>query len=716
MKQKAILSFILFMQVFSLRVFSQIGSVYNNADYSNACVLSWDSHFNDGCAVVRYHGAYAYINDQGKEILPSNRNMSNDRDFSEGLKCMSKSEVTDYRSSYGFVDKQGKYVIEDIFMYPSIFSEGLAKVYKPRQCGFIDKTGKMVIEIHDQYSDIKPFKDGMAAVKKDGKWGFINKQGVLSVPIIYDNVCDFSEGLAAVDQNGKCGFVDKNGKMVIPAKYAPGSTITGYTFKNGYAEVFVEGYEMGLGILAFYARKDFDGYANYTDPSTLAYKSFIAHKRIIDKNGNEIKGAKSISGLDGVYTYVNDINVSPHESMSFGLKSLSGNVVLPPTYGYIGDFNNGLALVFNANNKAGFIDKQGNIKIQCKYDDGNIFSEGIAAVKKGRKWGYVNTQGSEITPFIFDEARPCKGGFACVKIGDGYGFISKNGAPLKIDLSGETFYVAGNDEERFWKPNDSSTTKYLEKAINFYKKGADKGESFSCYKLGYYSFFGAGSIEKNYAEAVKWFTKCQSGNKRTNGNDLLFLGYCYSEGGFGISKDDNMAFQYFKKGAELNNDECNRNLAICYLNGLGCTKNIQEACKYADKIFDGKDIENAPLYADCYNRLAYEYVHKNNFTQAFAIEDKLLSSLSNLYNKTKESAEGLKEDDKAYYDTKEEMDLLKHIMGYIYDSKGEFYLMRRNTDEALKMWNKVMEYDKKNLDFYKDNSELYKQLKAKGLI
>ena len=42
--------------------------------------------------------------------------------------------------------------------------------------------------------------------------------------------------------------------------------------------------------------------------------------------------------------------------------------------------------------------------------------------------------------------------------------------------------------------------------------------------------------------------------------------------------------------------------------------------------------------------------------------------------------------------------------------------MMGRTDDAINMWNKVMQIDKENIDFYKENSELYKQLKTKGKI
>lgn len=718
MERKAIIYFVISMLVIYQEAYAQSGPVYTDADYVKACILTCHSHFNDGCAVVRYYGALAYINDQGKEIMRSDRNiMFNDQDYSEGLKSMSDSEEWKDDLSFGFVDKQGKYVIQPFYDNPSIFSEGLAYVKSVPFTGFINQKDERVIELKEEYSEVRPFKDGMAAVKKNEKWGFINKQGIVSVPIVYDNVCDFSEGLAAVEQNGKCGFVDKSGRVVIPTKYEPVSA--DIKFQNGYAEVFENGYKSNMFNLSFESRKEFDGYAMYIDPSSILTKGYNLYKRIIDKNGNEIKDAKSISGLDGVYTYVKDINISPDKSMSFGLKSLNGNVILPPTYGYIGEFNNGLALVFN-NNKAGYIDKQGNIKIQCKYDDGNVFSEGIAAVKKGGKWGYINTQGREITPFIFKEARPCKGGFACVGVGDKYGFISKSGAPLIIELSGHTEFMAGRDEDRFWKPEDSSTNKYIDKAISFYKKGADKGDINSCFKLGYYSFIGAGAIKKDYAEAVKWFTKCQNGKDRTSGVDFLYLGYCYAEGGFGITKDEVKAFQYFQKGAELGNDDCNNSLIYCYLKGLGCTKNIQEACKLVDiqykRKFNYEKTQYLGWYFDCYNTLAYEYANKGNNTQAFATIDKLISTVSELLKDYEKSIEGFNKNDAVVKRMMELIDKIKYALGNAYDSKGEFYLMKGDTNEAISMWKKVMEYDGKNLDFYKQHSELYKQLKAKGII
>ena len=52
----------------------------------------------------------------------------------------------------------------------------------------------------------------------------------------------------------------------------------------------------------------------------------------------------------------------------------------------------------------------------------------------------------------------------------------------------------------------------------------------------------------------------------------------------------------------------------------------------------------------------------------------------------------------------------------LYDSKGEILLMKGDEQEAVKMWQKVLELDPDFLKKYEGGTELYKQLKEKGLI
>ena len=47
------------------------------------------------------------------------------------------------------------------------------------------------------------------------------------------------------------------------------------------------------------------------------------------------------------------------------------------------------------NVKYGFVNKNGEVVIPCKYDEARSFSEGIAAVRLGDKWGFVDKKGND---------------------------------------------------------------------------------------------------------------------------------------------------------------------------------------------------------------------------------------------------------------------------------------------------------------------------------
>lgn len=152
-------------------------------------------------------------------------------DFSEGLACVKVRDnlfsIKD-RDKWGFINKDGKTVIDPQFDMAAIFLEGLARVeygqedrVKP---GFIDKTGKMIIEPQFDYSDysIGDFYDGMASVlvECEGyefKYGFIDKTGKMVIKPQFSGggTPHFSEGLACVGIGGKEGFIDKTGKVVF---------------------------------------------------------------------------------------------------------------------------------------------------------------------------------------------------------------------------------------------------------------------------------------------------------------------------------------------------------------------------------------------------------------------------------------------------------------------------------------------------------------------
>lgn len=94
--------------------------------------------------------------------------------------------------------------------------------------------------------------------------------------------------------------------------------------------------------------------------------------------------------------------------------------------------------------------------------------------------------------------------------------------------------------------------------------------------------------------------------------------------------------------------------------------------------------ESAPYLASGYNAKAYEYAKAKDFTKAIETIDRAIALMP----------------DEANY----------------YDSKGEILLMKGDEQEAVEMWQKVVELNPDFLSDYGGESQLHKQLKEKGLI
>ena len=74
---------------------------------------------------------------------------------------------------WGYIDQQGKYVIDPQYDHAYGFSEGLAHASIDGLWGYIDRTGEFVIE--PQFNGTSTFSGGLARVEIDDEWGFINE-------------------------------------------------------------------------------------------------------------------------------------------------------------------------------------------------------------------------------------------------------------------------------------------------------------------------------------------------------------------------------------------------------------------------------------------------------------------------------------------------------------------------------------------------------------
>lgn len=186
------------------------GQIVINPQFDRAEVFAGD------LAPVR-SGRWGYVDASGKLVI--NPQFDSAAAFSEGLAAVRLGGGPDFDprpwspfhgggGRYGFIDKDGKFVINPQFDDARSFADGFAAV-KMGHWGFIDKTGKIII--NPQFDDAESFSEGLAVVKMGGHFGYTDTTGKLAINPQFEKAESFSEKLAAVRSGGKWGFVNPAG-------------------------------------------------------------------------------------------------------------------------------------------------------------------------------------------------------------------------------------------------------------------------------------------------------------------------------------------------------------------------------------------------------------------------------------------------------------------------------------------------------------------------
>jgi hypothetical protein len=240
----------------------------------------------------------------------------------------------------------------------------------------------------------------------NGKYGFRDQDGNIVIEAIYEYHGEFIEGLARVSINKKWGYINTLGKVVVPLKYDKA-----YDFRNSFAVVGNYDTSWAFGIINKSGKEIFK--PNF-DPTRTPEK--------ISEATTFVEGLMAIR-----------YNASGYDR-DWGFLDTNGNLAISKLKGIaeVSSFSEGLCKVCSSPyGKSGFINKAGEIVIECAFDDASYFSEGLAAVKKGNKWGYIDSHGNEILPFIYDRAYIFENGKATVETDGERVIIDRNGHKIE---------------------------------------------------------------------------------------------------------------------------------------------------------------------------------------------------------------------------------------------------------------------------------------------
>ena len=139
--------------------------------------------------------------------------------------------------------------------------------------------------------------------------------------------------------------------------------------------------------------------------------------------------------------------VKPSGSKTWGYADMKGDVVIPAQYAKCYKFSpEGLAVIYDQQERQYyFINTKGeklNTEVKgFKLRDGlgfdvEGFKNGLAMIKLGEKWGYLDTQGKLAIEAKYDDANDYNDGYAAVKKGGSFFVLDIRGTEYPVDGAG----------------------------------------------------------------------------------------------------------------------------------------------------------------------------------------------------------------------------------------------------------------------------------------
>ncbi|MCW5978366.1 MAG: WG repeat-containing protein [Bryobacteraceae bacterium] len=236
--------------------------------------------FEEGRALVSKDGKYSVIDAKGKLVADIPYRVLGD--YSAGLAVVQRAREGATPSAYGYIDRNGKVVIEPKFMPAGKFpadGKGLAAVGFERQWCYIDRAGNIVLRLPMEGRDrADGFRDGLLRWKEGFYWGYRDPRGEWAIKPRFDEAQDFERGRARVMLEGKWILIDAQGnpldepKGPIPiAEPSEGLTLAAEGPRLGYLDaggkpafplrVYDEAHDFSCGR----ARIKLDGRFGYLD-------------------------------------------------------------------------------------------------------------------------------------------------------------------------------------------------------------------------------------------------------------------------------------------------------------------------------------------------------------------------------------------------------------------------------------------------------------------
>ena len=393
-------------------------------------------NYKEGTFLVKQNELEGIINMKGKVIIKCEyESVTSDNYYSEnGNKkqagfIVSKKTEDGYR--YGYANYRGTIILNPIYTQLERVTEianekGVYFIaFKNGQAGLL-KNNKEILNY--EYEDIQYNVLGSIFVtKRNGKYGAVNQEGTTVLYPEYDNVYTGGMYLNAlkdkdififdlngnkietnevsktktenanyyitIDKNNKYKVVDSKDNIIIDKDYTYIEYLPG--------DYFIVERDSKSGIIDFNGKSvielKYDSISRINETDILQMET---NKNIALYNLN----MKEIVSMDNaIVKEVKDEKayILLYSDTDFKYLDKKGNILTSQNL-----FENNSLFAKNINGKWGFVDKDGNLKVQNDYELVTDFNKyGFAGIKKDGKWGSINQNGEVVQEPTYDLKR-----------------------------------------------------------------------------------------------------------------------------------------------------------------------------------------------------------------------------------------------------------------------------------------------------------------------
>ena len=285
-------------------------------------------------------GKYGLVRNDGTLIVPAR--------YSEILWTVNGVAAVSDDTGVSLFNTVTGQAIGETYQAVGAYQNGFISVQKGKLWGYLNPTTGALIGDGFVWESALPFSENKAGVSQKGLYGYIDTTGSVVIALQFSQVAPFSEGLAGVRTQKRWGLINDKGTVVLKPTYAGIKT-----FQNGLCAV-QKGSVWGL----------------------------------INPSGEVILRIK--------YSEIGDFDPIFHRAWIrlnklWGLVAATGDIVLKPSWGKHDEFSGNTLCRVAYQNRYGYIDSNGKIRIVNTYSNAAPFRAdyGGVTVSKGQQ-RYLN--------------------------------------------------------------------------------------------------------------------------------------------------------------------------------------------------------------------------------------------------------------------------------------------------------------------------------------